>query len=55
MIVRSRLRQKFKNNSDSWIEAVYVFPLPEIAAVDHMRMHIGGRIIEATIQEKHAG
>ncbi len=53
MIARSRIQQKFKNTSENWIEAVYVFPLPETAAVDHMRMRIGERIIEAEIQEKN--
>jgi len=52
MLVRSHVKQYFKNTSNDWIEAVYVFPLPETAAVDHMRMQIGERIIEAQIKEK---
>jgi len=52
MISRSHIKQQFKNTSDNWIEAIYVFPLPETAAVDHMRMRIGERIIEADIKEK---
>jgi len=52
MISRTRLKQHFKNSSDNWIEAIYVFPLPATAAVDHMRMRIGERIIEADIKEK---
>jgi len=52
MISRSHIKQKFKNTSENWIEAIYVFPLPETAAVDHMRMRIGERIIEADIKEK---
>jgi len=54
MIVRSHVKQRFKNNSNNHIEAVYVFPLPETAAVDHMRMEIGQRIIEGVIKEKQA-
>jgi len=52
MIVRSNIKQQFKNISDNWIEAEYVFPLPENAAVDHMQIRIGGRIIEGRIKEK---
>ncbi|VAW57946.1 Inter-alpha-trypsin inhibitor domain protein [hydrothermal vent metagenome] len=52
MIARSHIRQSFKNTSNNWIEAVYVFPLPETAAVDHMRIQIGERIIEGQIKEK---
>jgi len=52
MIVRARIRQSFRNPGQEWVEGVYVFPLPEQAAVDHMRMHIGNRIIEGQIKEK---
>ncbi len=52
LIVRAKVRQTFKNESDVWVEGVYVFPLPEDAAVDHMRMQIGERIIEAKIKER---
>ena len=52
MIARSHIKQHFENTSNDWIEAVYVFPLPETAAVDHLRMHIGERIIEGKIKEK---
>ncbi|VAW70266.1 Inter-alpha-trypsin inhibitor domain protein [hydrothermal vent metagenome] len=52
MVVRSHVKQRFTNNSPNWVEAVYVFPLPENAAVDFMRMHIGEHVIEAKIREK---
>ncbi len=52
MIVRAKVRQTFQNNSESWVEGVYVFPLPEDAAVDHMHMQIGERIIEAKIKPR---
>ena len=52
MIVRASVRQTFKNDSDAWFEGVYVFPLPEGAAVDRMRMQIGERIIEAKVKER---
>jgi Ca-activated chloride channel family protein len=51
-VIRTTLSQTFENTSDDWVEGVYVFPLPENAAVDHLRMIIGGRIIEGQIEEK---
>lgn len=52
MIARARLRQEFINQGTSWAEGVYVFPLPEDAAVDHLRMQIGERMIEGQIKER---
>ncbi|HET7342464.1 MAG TPA: marine proteobacterial sortase target protein, partial [Methylomirabilota bacterium] len=37
-----------------WAEALYVFPLPDNAAVDHLRMQVGDRVIEGVIQERQA-
>ncbi len=51
-VARTKVRQKFSNPGDEWVEGVYAFPLPETAAVDHMRMVVGERIIEGVIQEK---
>lgn len=51
-IIRTTLSQTFKNTTDDWVEGVYVFPLPENAAVDRLRMVIGGRMIEGQIKEK---
>jgi hypothetical protein len=33
---------------------VYVFPLPEDAAVDHLRMRVGERVVEGQIRERAA-
>ena len=52
MIARAKVKQSFRNPTREWKEGVYVFPLPEDAAVDHMRMLIGERIIEGQIKEK---
>ncbi len=52
MLVRAHVKQRFQNPDGDWKEGVYVFPLPEDAAVDHMRMYIGERIIEGQIKEK---
>ncbi len=55
LIARATVSQEFLNPSleeNAWAEGVYVFPLPETAAVDHLRMKIGERIIEGQIKEK---
>jgi Ca-activated chloride channel family protein len=51
-IARARIKQQFKNSSEFWAEGIYVFPLPEKAAVDQFRMIIGGRIIEGQVKER---
>lgn len=52
LVARVSVMQEFRNDSQDWIEGSYVFPLPEAAAVDHMRMYIGDRFIEGEIREK---
>ncbi len=52
LVARVSVRQEFRNDSSEWAEGVYVFPLPDKAAVDHMRLHIGDRFIEGEIREK---
>lgn len=52
MVARVTLAQTFENTSDNWIEALYVFPLSEDAAVDSLKMRIGERIIEGEIKGK---
>lgn len=51
-IARVLVKQRFYNPSQLWAEGEYIYPLPENAAVDHLRMHIGDRVIEGQIQEK---
>lgn len=53
MIARVRVAQHFHNPSPQWLEGVYVFPLPETAAVDHLRLYVGERVIEGRIKERH--
>jgi Ca-activated chloride channel family protein len=53
-VVRATVRQTFTNPAREWAEGIYVFPLPETAAVDHLTMHVGDRVIEGQIQEKQA-
>jgi len=51
-IARTVVTQHFHNPGGQWIEALYLFPLPQDAAVDRMRMQVGERIIEGQIQER---
>ncbi|OFZ96540.1 MAG: marine proteobacterial sortase target protein [Betaproteobacteria bacterium RIFCSPLOWO2_02_FULL_62_17] len=54
MVARAVVRQTFRNPSPDWAEGIYVFPLPENAAVDHLKMRIGERLVEGEIQERSA-
>ncbi|MCZ6603527.1 MAG: marine proteobacterial sortase target protein [Alphaproteobacteria bacterium] len=49
---RTVVRQTFLNPTDSWLEGVYVVPLPDDSAIDHLRMVIGDRVIVAEIKER---
>ncbi|HAQ48424.1 MAG TPA: marine proteobacterial sortase target protein, partial [Glaciecola sp.] len=52
IIARTKLTQTFKNAGKHWVNALYVFPLPENAAVDHLLMTVGERKIEGQIKSK---
>ncbi len=52
IMVRGTVVQSFRNPTSEVIEAIYVFPLPEKAAVDAMEMQIGDRRIRAVVREK---
>jgi Ca-activated chloride channel family protein len=52
MTARVSLRQKFTNPSKQWMNARYIFPLPETAAVHAMTLNIGERVIHGEVQEK---
>ena len=51
-VARASVRQNFRNPHADWYEGVYTFPLPENAAVDHLRMRIGERVVEGEIRER---
>jgi hypothetical protein len=51
-VARVTVKQVFHNPTSSKIEAVYVFPLPQNAAVDDMTMVIGERRIVGKIKER---
>ncbi len=44
--------QRFENDGPEPIEAVYLFPLPDDAAVDRMEMRIGDRVVRGVIRER---
>jgi Ca-activated chloride channel family protein len=51
-ISRVRVTQTFTNPSKDPIEAVYVFPLPQDAAVSDMQITIGDRVIKGLIKKR---
>lgn len=52
LTARVKVTQAFKNDRDQWVEGKYLFPLPDNAAVDHLTMKIGERLIVGEIKEK---
>ncbi len=52
LVARVSVRQEFRNEGAEWAEGIYVFPLPDKAAIDRLRLHIGDRFIEGEIREK---
>ncbi|HEX5766544.1 MAG TPA: marine proteobacterial sortase target protein, partial [Woeseiaceae bacterium] len=51
-VARTIVSQEFRNDGAKWVEGVYVFPLPDSAAVDRLRLRIGERFIEGEVREK---
>ena len=51
-VARVDVTQEFVNPLDEKIEAVYVFPLPQDAAVDRMEMTVGERTIRGEIKRR---
>jgi Ca-activated chloride channel family protein len=51
-VARTRVTQRFENPSEGWVEGVYLFPLPESAAVDTLKLQVGDRFIEGLIKER---
>src|SRR5690349_1299523 len=54
VVARVRVAQRFQNTGTSYLEAVYVLPLPDDAAVDRLSMQVGERVIEGEIHERAA-
>jgi Ca-activated chloride channel family protein len=50
-VARTRISQEFRNDGEIRVEGIYVFPLPDDAAVDRLRIRIGERYVEGEIRE----
>src|SRR5262249_28854296 len=51
-LARVNVTQEFQNPLSEKIEAVYVFPLPQNAAVDDMTMIVGDRTVKGKIKRR---
>jgi len=51
-MISTWVTQRFENPYKERIEAVYVFPLPNRAAVDDMEMHVGTRIVRSAVRRR---
>jgi Ca-activated chloride channel family protein len=54
IMARGTVSQSFSNGTPEVIEALYVFPLPERAAVDSLEVQIGDRRIRSVVREREA-
>src|SRR5262245_46205159 len=52
LLARVVVRQTFVNAFDEPLEAAYIFPLPDRAAVTQFRMTVAGREIEGVLEER---
>ncbi|MHA7819289.1 MAG: marine proteobacterial sortase target protein [Erythrobacter sp.] len=49
---RVTVTQAFRNTSDKWMEATYLYPLPDDGAVDTLKMVVGDRIFDGKIKPR---
>jgi Ca-activated chloride channel family protein len=54
LIARVMLTQTFVNTHAEALEAMYIFPLPDRAAVTRFRLEVAGRIVEGELKERGA-
>jgi Ca-activated chloride channel family protein len=52
LIARTALTQTFVNAHAEPLEATYVFPLPDRAAVTRFRLEVAGRLVEGELKER---
>jgi Ca-activated chloride channel family protein len=52
LTVRTRVTQAFRNDTGHWVEAVYVYPLPDDGGVDSLKMVVGNKVIVGEIKKK---
>ncbi|WP_313539825.1 marine proteobacterial sortase target protein [Sphingomonas sp.] len=51
-VMRVRMTQAFRNTSKGWMEATYLYPLPDDGAVDTLKMVVGQRVIVGHIKRR---
>lgn len=51
-LARAQVTQQFENPYSDKIEAVYIFPLPQHAAVDDMTITVGDRVVKGKIKKR---
>jgi len=54
VVATIQVAQTFVNTTGTAIEATYIFPLPDRAAVHTFKMEVGGRVIDGVIDERGA-
>jgi Ca-activated chloride channel family protein len=52
LLAETEVRQYFVNTLDTPLEATYIFPLPDRAAVTRFRMEVAGRVIDGVLKER---
>ena len=52
LLARTQVTQMFRNSLDDPLEATYIFPLPDRAAVTSFRMRVGDRVVEGQLKER---
>lgn len=50
--LRTRVTQIFRNPTNDWVEATYVYPLATEGAVDTLKMVVGDRVIVGDVKER---
>src|SRR5262245_57123433 len=53
-LVQGTVRQTFRNPSFQVVDVVYLFPLPDGAAVDSLELQVGDRVIRSEVREREA-
>src|SRR5262249_3398538 len=52
LLAQVDVHQTFVNALDEPLEATYIFPLPDRAAVTRFRMEVAGRVVEGVLEER---
>jgi len=52
LVAETVVRQTFQNSLEEPLEATYIFPLPDRAAVTRFRLKVAGRVVEGQLKER---